>query len=138
MHKRHILLVEDDPDHEALTVRALKKARVLNEILVARDGAQALDMLFGRNGSSEPPLPALVLLDLKLPYVRVDRTLTEESGGPSALEGREQMPAAAHSGLMTTRRRGSSPSETVATPGSSAMTSWTTVPGGWVTTLCWS
>ena len=69
MHKRHILLVEDDPDHEALTVRALKKARVLNEILVARDGAQALDMLFGRNGSPEPPLPALVLLDLKLPKV---------------------------------------------------------------------
>jgi len=69
VHKRHILLVEDDPDHEALTVRALKKARVLNEILVARDGAQALDMLFGRNGSPEPPLPALVLLDLKLPKV---------------------------------------------------------------------
>ena len=65
-----ILLVEDTPDDEALTLRALKKVKLLNEVVVARDGVEALDYLFatgehaGRDNSS---LPQLVLLDLKLP-----------------------------------------------------------------------
>lgn len=62
-----ILLVEDDPDHEALAIRALRKANVANEIRVARDGAEAIDYL---NGLGEDnPVPQLILLDLKLPKV---------------------------------------------------------------------
>ncbi len=58
-----ILLVEDDPDHELLTIRALKKSNIANEVHVARDGAEAIDLLFG-----EKPLhPQVILLDLKLP-----------------------------------------------------------------------
>ena len=66
---RTILLVEDDPDHELLTIRALRKANIANEIKVARDGEEALSILFG-NGT-EPPLapPQVILLDLKLPKV---------------------------------------------------------------------
>jgi CheY-like chemotaxis protein len=62
-----ILLVEDDPDHEALAIRALRKANVANEIQVARDGAEAIEFLKGLGDSQ--PLPQLVLLDLKLPKV---------------------------------------------------------------------
>jgi DNA-binding response OmpR family regulator len=62
---RSILLVEDDPDHELLTIRALKKSNIVNEVRVARDGAEALDALFGPGASR----PQLVLLDLKLPKV---------------------------------------------------------------------
>ena len=70
MQNTSILLVEDNPDHEALTIRAMKKAHVLNEVIVARDGAQALELLFGAEGAKQsPPLPQLVLLDLKLPKV---------------------------------------------------------------------
>ena len=72
MHNASILLVEDNPDHEALTIRALKKAHVMNEIIVAHDGAEALDLLFGTEGDlgRRPiPLPQLMLLDLKLPKV---------------------------------------------------------------------
>ena len=67
-----ILLVEDNPDHEALTIRALKKAHVLNDVVVARDGAEALELLFGVEGEAgrRPiPAPELILLDLKLPKV---------------------------------------------------------------------
>src|SRR5579871_3214390 len=67
-----ILLVEDNPDHEALTVRALKKAHLMNEIIVAHDGAEALELLLGTDSRpARPPmrLPQLVLLDLKLPKV---------------------------------------------------------------------
>ena len=70
MPNASILLVEDNPDHEALTIRALKKAHVLNEIIVAHDGAEALELLFGAEGDpGRPPipLPQLILLDLKLP-----------------------------------------------------------------------
>lgn len=72
MQSTSILLVEDNPDHETLTIRALKKAHVLNEIIVAHDGAEALELLFGAQGEpAEPPIPVpqLILLDLKLPKV---------------------------------------------------------------------
>ena len=62
---RLILLVEDDPDHEMLTIRALKKSNIANEVRVARDGEEALTALFGSN----PARPQLILLDLKLPKV---------------------------------------------------------------------
>lgn len=64
-----ILLVEDDPDHEALAIRALRKANVANEIKVARDGAEAIDLL-EKFESGELPMPQLILLDLKLPKVQ--------------------------------------------------------------------
>jgi len=76
---RLILLVEDDPDHELLTIRALKKANVGNEIHVARDGSEALDALFG----PEAVKPQVILLDLKLPKIEglevLRRIRTEES-----------------------------------------------------------
>ncbi len=65
-----ILLVEDNPDDEALTLRALKKNNVKNEVVVARDGAEALDYLFGTGkyeGRNPSVIPQFVLLDLKLP-----------------------------------------------------------------------
>ncbi len=62
---RMILLVEDDPDHELLTIRALKKANVVNEVHVARDGGEAVDALFGPDAIR----PQLILLDLKLPKI---------------------------------------------------------------------
>lgn len=66
MSQRPILLVEDNPDDEALTIRALRKSNVANDIVVARDGAEALDLLHGPNFIGAPQL---VLLDLKLPKV---------------------------------------------------------------------
>jgi CheY-like chemotaxis protein len=68
MTKQTILLVEDNPDDEALTLRALKKNKILNEVFVAHDGAEALEHLFPRGGA-EVRLPGLILLDLKLPKV---------------------------------------------------------------------
>lgn len=67
-HKQ-ILLVEDDPDHEALTIRALRKSNIANEIRVAHDGEEALKLLFGEAEDSFKLLPQVVLLDLKLPKV---------------------------------------------------------------------
>ena len=64
MRDNYVLLVEDNPDDVALTLRAFKKSNILNEVVVAKDGEEALAKLF----SSEPP-PQLVLLDLKLPKV---------------------------------------------------------------------
>jgi two-component system response regulator len=68
MTKQTILLVEDNPDDEALTLRALRKNNLPNEVNVARDGAQAFEFLFPGDGSSAT-LPGLILLDLKLPKV---------------------------------------------------------------------
>ena len=65
MAKKLILLVEDNPDDELLTLRSLRKASITDCIEVARDGAEALDYLF-RDGSE---LPQLILLDLKLPKI---------------------------------------------------------------------
>lgn len=62
---RLILLVEDDPDHELLTIRALKKSNVANEVRVARDGEEAIELLFGPGAVK----PQVILLDLKLPKV---------------------------------------------------------------------
>jgi CheY-like chemotaxis protein len=62
---RLILLVEDDPDHELLTIRALKKSNIANDIRVARDGEEAINMLFGADAIK----PQVILLDLKLPKV---------------------------------------------------------------------
>lgn len=67
-----ILLVEDNPDDEVLTLRALKKNNIGNEVVVARDGAEALDYLFGAGayaGRDLSVMPQVVLLDLKLPKV---------------------------------------------------------------------
>lgn len=67
----HILLVEDDPDDEALVLRALRSARLSNPIDVRRDGAEALAYFFGEEGDTvhHVPIPTIVLLDLKLPKV---------------------------------------------------------------------
>ncbi len=67
-----ILLVEDNADDEALAIRALKKNNILNEVVVARDGAEALDYLFGTGAHAGRDLsvsPQVVLLDLKLPKI---------------------------------------------------------------------
>lgn len=61
---RSILLVEDNPDDEKLMIRALRRANIANEIRVARNGEDALNILF-----SDTPLPIVVLLDIKLPKV---------------------------------------------------------------------
>lgn len=61
-----ILLVEDNEDDVLLTLRALRKNDVANRVVVARDGVEAIAALFGEDGH-EPPLPRLILLDLKLP-----------------------------------------------------------------------
>jgi len=65
-----ILLVEDNPDDEALTLRALKKNNISNEVIVARDGVEALDYLLGTGayaGRDLTVMPQVILLDLKLP-----------------------------------------------------------------------
>lgn len=70
--KKIILLVEDSPDDELLTLRAMKKNNILNEVVVVRDGAEALDFIFCRGdyAARDPgALPQLVLLDLQLPKV---------------------------------------------------------------------
>ena len=70
MPQKFILLVEDNPDDEALTIRALNKHNVANSVVVARDGAEAVDFLFGTGthaGRDVSELPQIVLLDLKLP-----------------------------------------------------------------------
>jgi two-component system, response regulator len=72
MRNKIILLVEDNPDDELLTLRALKKNGVLNEVVVAHDGVEALDYLFAsgaHSGRDTGDLPQLILLDLKLPRV---------------------------------------------------------------------
>jgi len=72
MSGKVILLVEDNPDDEALTLRALKKNNILNEVVVARDGEEALDYLFGTGkyeGRDTSVQPQVILLDLQLPKI---------------------------------------------------------------------
>ncbi len=72
MSERIILLVEDNPNDEALTLRALKKNNILNPVVVARDGAEALDYLFRRGihaSRNISEVPQVILLDLNLPKI---------------------------------------------------------------------
>lgn len=72
MTEKTILLVEDNPDDEALTLRAFRKNKIKNSVTVVRDGAEALDYLFGtgaHEGRDVTDLPQVMLLDLKLPKV---------------------------------------------------------------------
>ena len=66
---RPILLVEDNADDEELTLRSLKQCNLANEIVVARDGVEALEYLHGARTVSAKALPAVVILDLKLPKI---------------------------------------------------------------------
>jgi CheY-like chemotaxis protein len=67
MNQKTILLVEDNPDDADLTLRALKRNKIMNEVTVARDGVEALEYLLPENVRPKTRLPAMVLLDLKLP-----------------------------------------------------------------------
>ena len=72
MASNSILLVEDNPDDEALTLRAFRKNNVTNEVVVARDGVEALDYLFGTGAHTNRDvslLPQIIILDLKLPRI---------------------------------------------------------------------
>jgi len=72
MRTNMILLVEDNPDDEALTLRALQKNNILNEVVVARDGVEALDFLFGTGahaGRDLTIMPEVILLDINLPKI---------------------------------------------------------------------
>lgn len=72
MNDKIILLVEDNPDDVTLTLRSLKKNNILNKVIVARDGAEALEYLLGTGGYMGRDLsvmPAVILLDLKLPKI---------------------------------------------------------------------
>ncbi len=63
-----ILLIEDNPDDVELTLRAFKKSRLTNQVIVKRDGQEALDYLLGEDDNGQPnPLPSVVLLDLNMP-----------------------------------------------------------------------
>jgi DNA-binding response OmpR family regulator len=72
LEEKIILLVEDNPDDVTLTERALKKSHILNKLIVAKDGVEALDYLFGTGswaGRDMNNMPEIVLLDLKLPKI---------------------------------------------------------------------
>ena len=72
MKNKRILLVEDNPDDQELTMRALKKNNIGNEIVLAKDGQEAIDYLFGKGTYSSrdmSEMPQIVLLDIKLPKV---------------------------------------------------------------------
>ena len=70
MSQKMIMVVEDNPDDEELTLRALRQAKIANEIVVTRDGNEALEFVFGKGqyaGRNLERMPAVILLDLKLP-----------------------------------------------------------------------
>ncbi len=88
MPQKSILLVEDNPDDEELTLRAFRKNNILNEIVVARDGEEALQMLVGTDANPQrslKQLPAVILLDLKLPKVDGLQILKIIRSNPSTL-----------------------------------------------------
>lgn len=85
MTGRVILLVEDNQDDELLTIRALKKNNIANEIIVARDGVEALDYLFCRGeyaGRNVKDVPKLILLDINLPKVNGLEVLNQLRNNP--------------------------------------------------------
>ena len=69
MREKTILLVEDNPDDVALTMRAFKKNQILNKVIVARDGSEALDLLFGSADSPPIDMPEFILLDINMPKI---------------------------------------------------------------------
>jgi CheY-like chemotaxis protein len=72
LNNKTILLVEDNPDDVELTLRAFRKSNIMNEVIVKRDGAEALDFFFGKDGVADKGdngLPCVILLDLKLPKI---------------------------------------------------------------------
>lgn len=84
-NRREILLVEDNDDDRALTLRALRKNNITNEVVLAKDGVEALDYLFGTGahaGRDTREQPALVLLDLKLPKLDGLEVLRRLRGDP--------------------------------------------------------
>lgn len=86
MKNKTILLVEDNPDDEVLTLRALKKNNIMNEVVVTRDGVEALDYLFARGahaGRDPRQQPAITLLDLKLPRIDGHEVLRLIRANPS-------------------------------------------------------
>ena len=85
MSGKFILLIEDNPDDEALTLRALKKNNISNEVQVVRDGVEALDFLFCRENFADRNAahhPQLILLDLKLPRMDGLEVLKEIRSNP--------------------------------------------------------
>jgi len=85
MKGKVILLVEDNPDDEALTLRALKYNNIVNKVIVVRDGAEALDFLFGtgvHKGRDIRDLPQVIFLDLKLPRIDGLEVLTRIRADP--------------------------------------------------------
>ena len=72
LNSKKILLVEDNPDDVELTLRAFKKSNIMNEVIVKRDGAEALDFFFGKDGiagKGNSVFPSVILLDLNLPKI---------------------------------------------------------------------
>ncbi|MCP4714693.1 MAG: response regulator [Deltaproteobacteria bacterium] len=72
MNKKFIMLAEDNPDDEALTMRALNKNSIINEVIVVRDGQEALDFLYATGEYADRDtsiLPEMLLLDLKMPKI---------------------------------------------------------------------
>lgn len=67
MNQKTVLLIEDNPDDADLTLRALKRSKIMNDVTLARDGVEALEHLMPGNGQPTMRMPAVVLLDLKLP-----------------------------------------------------------------------
>lgn len=85
MAQKILLLVEDNPDDEALTLRALQKYNLANQIVVARDGQEALDFLFGEGQYAARDTnvqPQVILLDLKLPKINGLQVLERLRGEP--------------------------------------------------------
>ena len=99
MERKTILLVEDNPDDQELTRLAFAKHNLQNDLVIANDGVEAIEYLFGSEGQEDPdprPLPAVVLLDLKLPRVdglEVLRRHPGPSAHPNLARGRTHLVA---------------------------------------------